>query len=317
MDKMEISKETLVRYLNCETSLAEEKAIMNWLEADEKNRKEFDELDFIFGSSVMSHKVKPRRRSLAARDSWRYFVFAACCISAVVLALAGGSVYSNRLFEQRAAQTMELNVPVGQRINLTLADGTKVTLNSGSRLVYPAVFSGSHRDVSISGEAMFDVAHDAEHPFVVSTYAGSVEALGTKFSVKAKESDDIFSAALLEGSIKVCDAASAMSLVLKPGEKVSSLNGAMVKEEISDRDDFLWTDGIISLSGKSFEDLMKNYESAYGFNIIYRTDSIPLIRCNGKIRIADGIEHAIAVLKTGGTKFNYEVNYNLNEVYIW
>lgn len=314
---MKVGKETLVRFLNCETSPAEEKAIMSWLEENESHRKELDELDFVFGSSMLGCKTKSRKRSFFAYGLGRALAYAACALLVAGLSIAGGAAYSNHKFETRAAQLMEMSVPAGQRVNMTLADGTAVTLNSCAKIKYPAVFGSKDRTVFVEGEALFDVAHDAEHPFIVRTFGQTVRALGTKFMVNADESLKSFTASLLEGSVLVSDIASGEEVVLQPGEKASLLNGGLVKESIDDSDDYLWTDGIVSLDGKTFEELMSCYEKVYGFNIIYRTDSIPQIRCKGKIRIADGIEHSLSVLKKGGTKFNYEVDYNLKEIYIW
>lgn len=106
-------------------------------------------------------------------------------------------------------------------------------------------------------------------------------------------------------------------MTLEPGEKVAVRDGSMVKEMIAANEEEIWNDGIIVLDGQTFEGLMGCYEKAYGFNIIYRTDKMPQIRCKGKIRVADGIEHSLAILKKGGTIFNYEIDYSLREVYIW
>ena len=175
-----VSKEILVRYLNCETTLAEEKAILAWLEEDERHRKELDDLDFVFGSSLMSKRVRVEKKSFLATTAGRFASVAASVLLVLGLSLLAGSAYSNHKFAKCANQSVELAVPVGQRINMVLTDGTKVTLNSGAKITYPAIFNGDFRKVKVCGEAMFEVAHDAEHPFIVDTYAGTVEALGTK-----------------------------------------------------------------------------------------------------------------------------------------
>lgn len=314
---MDITKDTLVRYLNCETTMAEEDAIAKWLDEDESHRKELDELDFVFGSAVMGWKTRIKRRSFFSTAWGRALVFAASALVVLGSSLWAGKAYSDHKFEQRASKMMSMSVPAGQRVNVTLPDGTKVTMNSCSRIDYPAVFGDGCRNVTVEGEVLFDVAHDAEHPFIVDAFGCTVQALGTKFLVNSNKAESTFSTELLEGSIRVSDKAAGVQAILKPGEKASLVDGRLICEEVSGQDGYLWTDGIISLDGKSFEELMKSYEKAYGFNIIYRSDCIPQIRCKGKIRVADGIEHSLSVLKKGGTKFNYEIDYNLKEVYIW
>ena len=88
-------------------------------------------------------------------------------------------------------------VPYGKRTQITLSEGTKVWLNSGSKLVYPALFSGNRREVYIEGEAVFDVTHMQDKPFVVSTKGYDIKVLGTVFNVSAY-SDDNFSRTVLE-----------------------------------------------------------------------------------------------------------------------
>lgn len=93
--------------------------------------------------------------------------------------------------------------PEGQRINLTLQDGTNVWLNSGAEIEYPSLFAGNSRQVRLSGEALFDVSRDTRRPFVVETFACKVEVLGTRFNVNADERHDVFSTALMRGSVRV------------------------------------------------------------------------------------------------------------------
>lgn len=67
--------------------------------------------------------------------------------------------------------------------NLTLADGTQLTLNRGAQLIYPEKFAGRTREIFLSGEAYFDVAHDKKHPFIVRAGDLKIKVLGTKFNI--------------------------------------------------------------------------------------------------------------------------------------
>ncbi|EKC56861.1 protein containing FecR protein domain protein, partial [human gut metagenome] len=64
-------------------------------------------------------------------------------------------------------------------MQMTLADGTLVHLNAGTTLEYPVVFSRKDRRVKLTGEALFEVAHNAKHPFIVETFATDLQVLGT------------------------------------------------------------------------------------------------------------------------------------------
>ena len=93
--------------------------------------------------------------------------------------------------------------PFGMLSTITLPDGSKVILNAGTTITYPNAFVSKNREVEINGEAFFEVAHDAEHPFIVKANQINVEVLGTQFNVKAYEEDDWIEVSLSEGKVEV------------------------------------------------------------------------------------------------------------------
>lgn len=114
-----------------------------------------------------------------------------------------------------------ITVAEGQRAQLTLSDGTRVWLNSGSTMRYPASFGSDRRTVQLDGEGYFEVSRNEEVPFVVETSKADVEVLGTKFNIEAYASGYRFETALIEGSVHV-RSASGDSVVLDPHQKSRS-----------------------------------------------------------------------------------------------
>jgi len=96
----------------------------------------------------------------------------------------------------------EVLVPAGQRSELRLADGTLLWLNSGTRVTYPPHFNGRQRKIFVDGEVYAEVMHDKRHPFVISAGDVEVEVLGTKFNMRAYNSDQLVEVALVEGSVR-------------------------------------------------------------------------------------------------------------------
>ncbi|WP_051960167.1 FecR family protein [Sphingobacterium sp. ML3W] len=96
-----------------------------------------------------------------------------------------------------------LSTPNGTQYKLQLADGTKVWLNAGSSLKFPSVFKGKTRQVELTGEAYFEVAHRADCPFSVTLPKLKVEVLGTHFNVKAYPNESNIETTLLQGAVKV------------------------------------------------------------------------------------------------------------------
>ena len=91
----------------------------------------------------------------------------------------------------------------GQRAAFRLADGTRVILGVASSLRYPAAFTGPSRDVSLSGEGYFEVAHDGGHPFRVHASGATVEDIGTSFGIRAYDTDSVVGVVVAEGIVSV------------------------------------------------------------------------------------------------------------------
>lgn len=116
----------------------------------------------------------------------------------------------------------EISIGKGSRSKIELPDGSKVWINSGSKLSYENYFKGNMREVQLDGEAYFDVVKDAAHPFIVHTSGIDIKVLGTAFNVKAYLSDPTIEATLIRGSIEVIDKKQPGSpkIMLKPHEKL-------------------------------------------------------------------------------------------------
>ena len=123
------------------------------------------------------------------------------------------------------ASRQELFVPPGQRAELTLPDGTKVWLNAGSRLSYSSFFT-NERKVVLSGEGFFDVAKNESSPFIVSTQAIDIKAVGTRFNVFSYPDGDYTGVYLQEGKVKAYfPSEEAKGIVLLPEQYLLQKDG--------------------------------------------------------------------------------------------
>src|SRR6185312_3317341 len=104
-------------------------------------------------------------------------------------------------------------------VNLTLADGSKVWLNAASSLRFPTAFTGKERNVEITGEAYFEVAHNAAMPFIVHKGSTIIKVLGTHFNVNAYDDESSLNVTLLEGGVSVENSNTHQSQVIIPGEQ--------------------------------------------------------------------------------------------------
>lgn len=235
--------------------------------------------------------------------------------------LAAGIFINSHFYTKPAVElingtTLFSEARPGQRTSVVLSDGTKVELNSDSRIEYPAIFRDGERRIRLDGEAMFDVTHDPEHPFIVETFAYDVKVLGTKFDVIADKDENEFSTALIEGKVRIMDKNANPLITLNPNMVATLENGNLLTSYMGDHDDYLWTDGIISASGVPFDKLMQRFERCYGHNIVILREEMPQIRfAYLKLRISDGMEHALELLRKG-SDFKYSYDESSNTYYI-
>lgn len=118
--------------------------------------------------------------------------YAGVAAAILLLGIAVDHVLLSQRMNRWLQQQTTVEVPAGQHIRLTLGDGSIVELNAQSRIVYPAIFPKGERRVQLSGEAIFNVAHNSECPFIVETFACDVEVLGTHFDVIANQAENRF-----------------------------------------------------------------------------------------------------------------------------
>lgn len=311
-----MNPELLYKYQENTATDAEMEQVLDWLDADPAHRRELDELDKIMAATVLCGADDPLpvpEKPLSRRISLRRVAcYAAEFAAVLLLGLGLASMLAENRVGQWTRQTTTLEVPAGQYLSMKMQDGTTVWLNSGTRLEYPLVFAGGERRVKVAGEAMFDVAYDPRHPFVVETFACDVEVLGTKFDVTAEQREGFFSTALLRGSVKVTNRLTpGEQVILKPREEVR-LTGRRLdrKRPIGSMDNYLWTEGMISIKGLSFAELMHKFEKSFGVTIRIDRTRIPVVNYNhGKIRISDGVDSALRLLQKA-SDFTYTRNEN-------
>lgn len=302
-----MTQETLFRYFKGQADAEEQRSIGAWLLTGEDAFKEFEQAQFLFEGMVLHRPAREsgaiRRYALRPR---RFYRSMAAVAASLLLVLGTAFGVRHATTESLSHQFMSLAAEAGQRANVTLADGSVVTLNSGARIEYPVTFKGKERRVRIEGEALFKVSPDAGRPFIVSTYAADIKVLGTTFDVVAYEDEDVFSTTLMEGSVHVTNASDPSdSHLMRPGEVVTLCEGKLRLSALDDPDSLSWVDGLVSLKAKDFASLMKLFERVYGVQIVVAT-SPSIGNLSGELRISEGIEHALTVLQHV-IDFEYEI----------
>ena len=316
-----IDKGLMLRFFQRETSEAENQALAEWIKADPSHMEAFEkEYDLFVVSQVVlsSGAVRTIREEDGKKSVIRRLVYTA----AVAASLAAGWVINQVFIAKPALDKLENTILVseaqpGQRSTVFLSDGTKVDLNAGSTITYPAIFHGDTRSVRLNGEAIFEVVKDTGKPFIVETFAYDVKVLGTKFDVIADETRGDFSTTLIEGKVEILDKSHQTLTTLDPDMMVRIRGNHLVRSVVSDHDALQWREGIISLSGLSFEESINKMERIYGVRIVSELREDPAMRFSYlKLRVSDGVAHALDILLMGShARYRFdEVN---NTYYIY
>ncbi len=173
---------------------------------------------------------------------------------------------------QISIQKNSMYTPKGATYDLTLSDGTLVTLNADSKISYPTSFDNGDREVELQGEAYFHVQKTAnKSKFIVKTRGQKIEVLGTRFNVNAYPETDRTQTTLEEGSVVVsAQDAPQSNLYLKPNEQATLQHGTLNSRHI-DLDEVLsWKKGQFYFNGNNTEEVMQQIARWYNIDITYK-----------------------------------------------
>lgn len=191
----------------------------------------------------------------------------------------------------------QMLVPYGKRSYLVLSEGTKVWLNSGSKLVFPPVFKGKSREVFLVGEALFEVTEDKEKPFFVKTDAFKLKVYGTKFDVQAYEQDKDYRIVLIEGkvSMNANNRLQQSEVFLAPNQKATISKGSENFEitNIENMENYTaWVDGYLTFTNENVADLLKRVSRYYNAEIeVESPENMETIY--GKLDLKDDLERVL------------------------
>ncbi|MFD0793917.1 FecR family protein [Mucilaginibacter litoreus] len=164
---------------------------------------------------------------------------------------------------------IEITTSKGQIASLTLADGTKVWINGESKLTYPEEFRGEKREVQLTGEAFFDVAHDANKAFIVNTGSIKTHVLGTSFNVKAYKDEDYIKVDVASGKVGVV-APSVKTVYLTPKQEavIDKNNYAAIKNHGVDMGVLTsWRDGSFIVKNMPLPEVLSAIQRRFGIKI--------------------------------------------------
>ncbi|MFL5747484.1 MAG: FecR family protein [Niastella sp.] len=186
-----------------------------------------------------------------------------------------------------------LSTSKGQTYPLLLGDGSKITLNSESSISYPVAFTGDLREVRITGEVFFEVAHDASKPFIVSAGNMVLQDLGTSFNVNAYSDEDAVKATLVEGSILVKKGIH--KKIIKPGQQAQVLPDDIKVTEVDVDKITAWKQGYFKFKEDKLSEAMKNIARWYNIDVVFEGDA-KNVEISGDINRGSNLSEVLKIL---------------------
>ncbi len=238
------------RYLNGRCSAAEEAELLEYLTTNDNEdatrmleglwqhpgsrlsrRKSEEILNHILGK-----EKEVRLKTPGAQFSWRI-------AASIAITAAAGILF----YQYASAPSQHVAEPIAASVNahqfIKLPDGSTVLLNNGSKLDYPETFDGAAREVTLSGEAFFDIEHNADKPFVVRTGSLSTTVLGTTFNVRAYDGDDNITVTVKSGRVSVSDEKQVLGVIHRDQQiSFSKVTQKAEHKEVKSEDVLAWAE---------------------------------------------------------------------------
>jgi transmembrane sensor len=312
----------IIDYLNGNIDQASFKTLKEWCMESDDNRhyiKEKFELWFLTGCEDAAERTKANsafdrfcdrvsetKKTNHRSITIRWIEIAAAVILILLLPMAGYWLGGKHSYVN---SDVTVKTALGSRSELTLPDGTKVWLNSGSQITYSSSFGVKNRQLALTGEGFFDVTHNEDLPFEIVNKDFTLKVVGTKFDFKNYPTDKTATVDLMRGKVYIENSDRSQQLYLTPSQRMTldKNTGQMkkVKIDISDTSD--WTQGEIFFDEEKLSDIATELERCYNIKIVVEPN-VRDIRFYGNFNTAnsslDEILHMISITEL--VKYKYD-----------
>lgn len=342
----------LARYLAGDHTVKEEKKVRRWLQADIENQKLMEDYKRIWNASdgsfeedlenyfdplegwsnlnkrIIQEKDEGLARELSiahlngnysAKTQNRSIQLVRMAAIILVASLIGVFSYQYLYHEPTTVEPAlrEISMDRGQRGNIMLSDGTRVTLNAESKITLPNVFRSDKREVTLEGEAYFEVARNPDRPFIIHTDNAVVEVLGTTFDVRSYADENV-QVVVKEGRVsfesKKKDSHSKVFLNAGEMGKLPSPDSEIQKKSVEDLDLFLsWKNGYLKFKNKRMEDVAHDLERRYDIDIAFADESLKDLKITAELK-GRTIKHNMDVIATS-LNMEYKMNQHVVTFY--
>lgn len=281
----QIDEHILLNYYTDSLSADQKLEVEQWLQESEENRKLARDVQYIYMATDTLNTIKEINSAEALEqvkkrfrkpNKTNYIVWFQKVAAILILPLLISTIYF--VTKKDPVEYIEIKTNPGMVAALSLPDGSKVWLNSGSYLKHPQKFTGDTRTVELDGEAYFSVQKDKSKRFIVNTpFDLKAEVLGTEFNIEAYKESNLVTTSLISGSVKLSfrnKENNEESFIMKPDDEVAySVKTKRIKTNTS----YLptqtaWKDGLVIFRNTSFEEALKILDKRFNTDFIVKND---------------------------------------------
>jgi Fe2+-dicitrate sensor, membrane component len=291
MDKLDRNRieELLPRYCDGQVTEEERLQVEAWMDESEENRRKAKQVHALclaadtvqvikkVDTEKALSRVKSRMTGKRKTTWWEWAQRVAAVLFIPLLVMSVLPYWKGD--GRELAQMMEVKTNPGMTTSLTLPDGTLVFLNSESTLAYPSRFDGDARNVTLQGEAYFEVAKNPEKKFIVFTsHQSQIEVLGTRFNVEAYAKDGKVLTTLVEGKVGFIFTKDNVSkkILMDPGQKLvyDSADSEVRLYATSGESETAWKEGKIIFRNTPLEEGLRMLEKRYNVEFILKNERL-------------------------------------------
>ena len=199
--------------------------------------------------------------------------------------------------EEETQSFNQLVVPIGKRSAITFTDGSKLWVNSGSKVIYPAKFTDDSREIFVEGEIFLDVVHDDKKPFIVKTRKMEIRDLGTQFNVSTYDNESNSHVVLVKGKVEI-ETKGKRKNTLSPNQmflydNTSDRNSI---QNVNTQDYVAWKDGYYQFNQQKLDIVLEKLCKYYGIKIQW-DEKVSELTCSGKLDLKEDMDKVFSVLQ--------------------
>ncbi len=313
-----MQEKDLIKYIKGEASVEERKSVVDWIRSNVEHQERFNILKAQYVASTLDSLDIPDidipyKRFSAKRDKKRKYYYASIA-AAILLPFFIWQTYTffpttnliTNTTEIFGFNTKNIATERGDYKLVILPDGSTITLNAKSSLKYPKKFTDSIREVTLVGEAFFDIKRDTTKPFIVHTEHLKIKVLGTSFNVKSYPKDEKIETTLVTGKVEVIQEKIEHPIILEPSQRATfdKEKSNLKVDSVNSKNVIAWRNGKLVFDRTPLKQVVSDLNRKYDVDFVIESDALLRYKFTGEFDNLT-IEEVLKFLKLSSS-INYK-----------